>query len=259
MEFEVLKELFSWRDIFDILGLTLVFFAFIVFLKAAKGFHILRLLVFLGIIWTFSELLNLATLSWMFEKLWTLALFTLVVVFQPEIRKTLANIGRKTKVLKIAEYEERSIDRLVRACRFMSERQIGALIVIERNQNIEDLIEGCVYLDAVISAELIITIFYPTTPLHDGAIVIRKDRIAFASCVLPLSKSDKIPQKYGTRHRAAVGISELSDAIAIVVSEETGEISIAVEGNLEKVLDPELLKDKLLSLLGVKHETKGID
>jgi len=254
MEFEVLKELFSWRDILDILGLTLVFFAFIVFLKAAKGFHILRLLVFLGIIWTFSELLNLATLSWMFEKLWTLALFTLVVVFQPEIRKTLANIGRKAKVLKIAEYEERSIDRLVRACRFMSERQIGALIVIERNQNIEDLIEGCVYLDAVISAELIITIFYPTTPLHDGAIVIRKDRIAFASCVLPLSKSDKIPQKYGTRHRAAVGISELSDAIAIVISEETGEISIAVEGNLEKVLDPELLRDKLLSLLGVKHE-----
>ncbi|WP_461829646.1 diadenylate cyclase CdaA [Aquifex sp.] len=253
MEFELLKELFSWRDILDLIGLTLVFFIFISFLKAAKGFYILRLLIALGIIWTFSELLNLTTLSWMFEKLWTVALFTLVVIFQPEIRRTLANIGRRTKVLKISEYEERSIDRLVRACRFMSERQIGALIVIERNQNIEDLIEGCVYLDARISAELIITIFYPMTPLHDGAIVIRNDRIAFASCVLPLSKSATLPQKYGTRHRAAVGISELSDAIAIVVSEETGEISIAVEGNLEKVLDPELLKDKLLSLLGVKH------
>ncbi len=254
MEFELLKELFSWRDILDLLGLTLVFFLFIAFLRAAKGFYILRLLIALGIIWTLSELLNLTTLSWMFEKLWTVALFTLVVIFQPEIRRTLANIGRRTKVLKITEYEERSIDRLVRACRFMSERQIGALIVIERNQNIEDLIEGCVYLDARISAELIITIFYPMTPLHDGAIVIRNDRIAFASCVLPLSKSASLPQKYGTRHRAAVGISELSDAIAIVVSEETGEISIAVEGNLEKVLDPELLKDKLLSLLGVKHE-----
>ncbi len=254
MEFELLKELFSWRDILDLLGLTLVFFIFISFLKVAKGFYILRLLILLGLIWTLSELLNLTTLSWMFEKLWTVALFTLVVVFQPEIRRTLANIGRRTKVLKISEYEERSIDRLVRACRFMSERQIGALIVIERNQNIEDLIEGCVYLDARISAELIITIFYPMTPLHDGAIVIRNDRIAFASCVLPLSKSTTLPQKYGTRHRAAVGISELSDAIAIVVSEETGEISIAVEGNLEKVLDSELLKDKLLSLLGVKHE-----
>ena len=253
MEFELLKELFSWRDILDLLGLTLVFFIFISFLKVAKGFYILRLLILLGLIWTLSELLNLTTLSWMFEKLWTVALFTLVVIFQPEIRRTLANIGRRTKVLKISEYEERSIDRLVRACRFMSERQIGALIVIERNQNIEDLIEGCVYLDARISAELIITIFYPMTPLHDGAIVIRNDRIAFASCVLPLSKSASLPQKYGTRHRAAVGISELSDAIAIVVSEETGEISIAVEGNLEKVLDPELLKDKLLSLLGVKH------
>lgn len=253
MEFELIKELFSWKDILDIIGLTLVFFIFIVFLRVAKGFYILRLLIALGFIWAVSELLNLITLSWMFEKLWTVALFTLVVIFQPEIRRTLANIGRKTKVLKITEYEERSIDRLVRACRFMSERQIGALIVIERNQNIEDLIEGCVYLDARISAELIITIFYPMTPLHDGAIVIRNDRIAFASCVLPLSKSTTLPQKYGTRHRAAVGISELSDAIAIVVSEETGEISIAVEGNLEKVLDPELLKDKLLSLLGVKH------
>ncbi len=253
MEFEILKELFSWRDILDILGLTLVFFVFINFLVAAKGLHILRLLLFLGLVWTLSEILNLATLSWIFEKLWTVALFTLVVIFQPEIRRTLANIGRRTKVLKISEYEERSIDRLVRACRFMSERQIGALIVIERNQNIEDLIEGCVYIDAHISAELIITIFYPLTPLHDGAIVIRNDRIAFASCVLPLSKSPTLPQKYGTRHRAAVGISEISDAVAIVVSEETGEISLAVEGNLEKVLDPELLKDRLLSLLGVKH------
>ncbi|GAB6066550.1 diadenylate cyclase CdaA [Aquifex pyrophilus] len=255
MEFSLIKEFFGWRDAVDILGLTLFFYLFIRFLYAAKGLYLLRVIILFGLLWTSAEVLNLATLSWIFEKLWTILLFALIVIFQPEIRRTLANIGRRTKVLKIKEYEERSIDRLVRACRFMAERQIGALIVIEREQNIEDLLEGCIYIDAYISAELIITIFYPLTPLHDGAIVIRDDRIAFASCVLPLSKNPELPKRYGTRHRAAVGITELSDAVAIVVSEETGEISVAVEGNLEKILDPELLKDKLFSLLGVKHES----
>jgi len=252
---ELLKEFLSWRDILDILGLFLFFYLFIRFLYIAKGLYILRLLIYLGILWLFAEALSLTTLSWIFEKLWTLILFALIVIFQPEIRRTLANIGRRTKVIKLKEYEERSIDRLVRACRFMAERQIGALIVIERQQNIEDLIEGCIYIDAYITAELIITIFYPLTPLHDGAVVIRDDRIAFASCVLPLSKNPELPKKYGTRHRAAVGITELSDAVAIVVSEETGEISVAVEGSIEKILDPELLKDKLMELLGVEHES----
>jgi len=254
MTFELLGELISWHDLLDVLGLTLFFYALIHFLLLARGLYLLKLLLFLGVLWAFAQILGLSALSWLFEKLWVLALFSLVVVFQPELRRALVSLGKRAKVLKIAEYEERSIDRLVRACRFMSERQIGALIVIEREQNIEDLIEGCVYIDAYISAELIITIFYPMTPLHDGAVVVRNDRIAYASCVLPLSKSADLPKKYGTRHRAAVGITELSDAVAIVVSEETGEISVAVDGVLEKVLDPELLKDKLLSLLEVKHE-----
>ncbi|NPA32767.1 MAG: TIGR00159 family protein [Aquificae bacterium] len=255
MQFEIIKEFVNWRDIVDIVGLTLLFYFFIRFLSLAKGLYLLRILLVLGLLWTLAEVLGLSTLSWIFERFWVLILFALVVIFQPEIRRTLASIGRRTRVLGIKEYEERSIDRLVRACRFMAERQIGALIVIEREENIEDLLEGCIYIDAYISAELIITIFYPLTPLHDGAIVIRNDRIAYASCVLPLSKNPELPRKYGTRHRAAVGITEMSDAVAIVVSEETGEISIAVEGTLEKVLDPELLKDKLLSLLGVKHES----
>jgi uncharacterized protein (TIGR00159 family) len=133
----------------------------------------------------------------------------------------------------------------------MSERQIGALIVIERNQNLEPLLEGCVTIDAVVSVELLITIFDPLTPLHDGAVVIRGDRIAYASCVLPLSKSSEIPRKYGTRHRAGLGISEESDAIAVIVSEEMGEISVAVGGKLHRNLDQELLKSLLLKELGI--------
>ncbi len=254
MDFKILKELFSLRDLIDILAVALFIYAFIYFLVVTKGFQILRILILVGIFWVVAELVQLKTLSWVFEKVWTLGLFSVVVVFQPEIRRALVKIGERTKVIKLTSLEERTVERIVRACRFMSDRQIGALIVIERHQNVEDIIEGCVPIDAAVSVELIITIFHPTTPLHDGAIVIKGERIAFASCVLPLSKTAKLPKKYGTRHRAAVGISEETDAVAVVVSEETGEISIAVEGNLERNLDPEMLRDRLGELLGLKED-----
>ncbi len=254
MAFEILKELFTLRDLVDILAVAIFVYGIIYFLIATRGFQILKALVFIGIFWFVAEIIQLRTLSWIFEKLWTLGLFSIVVIFQPEIRKALARISEKTKVIKFSSLEERTIERIVRACRFMSDRQIGALIVIERNQDIEDVVEGCVYLDATVSVELLITIFYPMTPLHDGAVVIRGERIAYASCVLPLSKTADLPKKYGTRHRAAVGISEESDALAVVVSEETGEISLAVEGKLERNLDPEILKDRLEKLMGLKNE-----
>ncbi len=254
MLFDLLRELFGLRDLIDILAVAVFIYGIIYFLAVTKGFQILRGLVFIGVFWFIAEIVQLRTLSWIFEKLWTLGLFSIVVIFQPEIRKTLARISEKTKVIKFTSLEERTIERVVRACRFMSDRQIGALIVIERSQDIEDIVEGCVYIDAIVSVELLITIFYPMTPLHDGAVVIRGERIAFASCVLPLSKTVELPKKYGTRHRAALGISEESDAIAVVVSEETGEISLAVEGNLERNLDPEILRDRLEKLMGLKDE-----
>jgi uncharacterized protein (TIGR00159 family) len=205
----------------------------------------------LALIWALASLLDLRTVSTIFEKLWTVGLFSLVVIFQPEIRKALSKLGQATKLTSSKPLEERVVERIVRACAFMSERQIGALIVIERNQNLEPLLEGCVTIDAVVSVELLITIFDPLTPLHDGAVVIRGDRIAYASCVLPLSKSSEIPRKYGTRHRAGLGISEESDAIAVIVSEETGEISVAVGGKFHRNLDQELLKSLLLKELGI--------
>lgn len=252
MVFDLLGELFDLRDLVDIIAVALFIYGIIYFLVVTKGFQILKGLILIGIFWFIAELVQLRTLSWIFEKIWTVGLFAVVVVFQPEIRRALAKIGERTKVIRLSSLEEKTIERIVRACRFMSDRQIGALIVIERSQNIEDLIEGCVYIDAVVSVELLITIFYHMTPLHDGAVVIRGERIAFASCVLPLSKSADLPRKYGTRHRAAVGISEESDAVSVVVSEETGEISLAVEGKLERNLDPEILRDRLRQLLGLK-------
>jgi diadenylate cyclase len=244
-------EFISYKDLLDILGTSLFVYGVLYFLRITKGIQILKGLIFLALIWALASLLDLRTVSTIFEKLWTVGLFSLVVIFQPEIRKALSKLGQATRLTFSKPLEERVVERIVRACAFMSERQIGALIVIERNQNLEPLLEGCVTIDAVISVELLITIFDPLTPLHDGAVVIRGDRIVYASCVLPLSKSSEIPRKYGTRHRAGLGISEESDAIAVIVSEETGEISVAVGGKLHRNLDQELLKSLLLKELGI--------
>ncbi len=254
MLFDLLRELFGFRDLVDILTVAVFIYGVIYFLVETRGFQLLRVLVFAGVFWFVAEVIQLRTLSWMFEKLWTIGLFSIVVVFQPEIRKAIARIGERTKVIKLSSLEERTIERIVRACRFMSDRQIGSLIVIERSHNIEDLIEGCVQLDAEVTVELLITLFYPPTPLHDGAVIIRGDRIAFASCVLPLSRTADLPKKYGTRHRAGLGITEESDAIAVIVSEETGEISLAVEGKLERNLEPEELRVRLTDLMGLGDE-----
>ncbi len=254
MLFDLLRELFGFRDLVDILTVAVFIYGVIYFLVETRGFQLLRVLVFAGVFWFVAEVIQLRTLSWMFEKLWTIGLFSIVVVFQPEIRKAIARIGERTKVIKLSSLEERTIERIVRACRFMSDRQIGSLIVIERSQNIEDLVEGCVQLDAEVTVELLITLFYPPTPLHDGAVIIRGDRIAFASCVLPLSRTADLPKKYGTRHRAGLGITEESDAIAVIVSEETGEISLAVEGKLERNLEPEELRVRLTDLMGLGDE-----
>jgi diadenylate cyclase len=244
-------EFISYKDLLDILGASLFVYGVLYFLRITKGIQILKGLILLALIWALASLLDLKTVSTIFEKLWTVGLFSLVVIFQPEIRKALSKLGQATKLTSSKPLEERVVERLVRACAFMSERQIGALIVIERNQDLEPLLEGCVTIDAVVSVELLITLFDPLTPLHDGAVVIRGDRIAYASCVLPLSKSSEIPKKYGTRHRAGLGISEESDAIAVIVSEETGEISVAVGGKFHRNLDQELLKSLLLKELGI--------
>jgi len=244
-------KFFSYKDILDILGVSVIVYTVLYFLRITKGMQILKGLILIAIVWAIAFFLDLKAVSTIFEKFWTVGLFSLIVIFQPEIRKALTRLGQATKFSPSSSVEERVIERIVRACSFMSERQIGALIVIERNQDLEPLLEGCVKLDAIISVELIITLFDPLAPLHDGALVIRGDRIAYASCVLPLSKSQDIPKKYGTRHRAGLGISEESDAVSIIVSEETGEISVAVGGKLHRNLDPEGLKLLLFKELGV--------
>ena len=251
VSFEFLKE-FSLKDLLDVLIVSVLIYGVLRFLKLTKSLHILYGVLVLALLWALARLVELKALAWIFDKFWAVGIFSLIVIFQPEIRKGLARLGQKTSPVGIKLSEERVVDKIVRACSFLSNRQIGALIVIERGQNLEPILEGCVTIDSVVSVELLITIFDPLTPLHDGAVVIRGNRIAYASCILPLSSSPDIPKKYGTRHRAGLGISEESDAISIIVSEETGEISVGIGGKLIRNLDPEALKELLFKELHIE-------
>ncbi|MCX8059645.1 MAG: diadenylate cyclase, partial [Aquificaceae bacterium] len=163
-------RLFSWRDLLDILSVSLLIYGALYFLRITRGLQILKGLMLLGGFWLLAELFQLRTLSWVFEKLWTVGLFSLVVIFQPEIRKTLSRLGQKAGVSVIKPVEERVVDRVVRVCSFLSDRQMGGLIVIERGQSVEGMVEGCVLVDSFVSIELLITIFNPLSPLHDGAV-----------------------------------------------------------------------------------------
>ncbi len=251
VSFDIIRQ-FSIKDIIDIFLVSILFYGVLRFLKVTKSLQILYGILILAFVWMAASFLDLKALVWIFDKFWAVGLFSLVVIFQPEIRKGLSKLGQRTSYIGVKLSEEKVIDKIVRACTFMSERQIGALIVIERGQNLEPILEGCINIDSAVSVELLITIFYPTTPLHDGAVVIRGDRVAYASCILPLSSSPDIPKKYGTRHRAGLGISQESDAIAIIVSEETGEISLAIEGKFIRNMDAESLKEELIKELQIE-------
>ncbi len=248
MSLKDLEHLIDLRDLLDVISVAFLIYWITYFLFITRGIQILRGILVVGLFWLFSEILKLRTLSWIFEKLWTVGLFSLVVIFQPEIRNALAKLGQRYS-LRGSSPREKLVDKLVRVCSFLSQRQIGALIVVERKQSLESLLEGCVFLDSNLSIELLISIFFPKSPLHDGAVVIKGDRIAYASCVLPLSRRKDLPTKFGTRHRAGIGITEESDAVAIIVSEESGEISLAVGGKIETNLEPEILRDRLNLLL----------
>ncbi|NPA52929.1 MAG: TIGR00159 family protein [Aquificae bacterium] len=240
----------GFNDILDILIISVLIYQLLKFLSGTRGWQILIGLIFILSIWLFAKILQLPTVLWIFDNIWQIALFLLIVVFQPELRRGLAKLGESGLFSLGAQSQKRVIDEVVRAVTFLAERKIGALIVFERSVDLENYIEGCVKINAEVNLELLITIFIPQTPLHDGAVIIKDKKIASAHCFLPLTINPNIPKHMGTRHRAAIGISEETDAIAIVVSEERGEISIAVDGKLIKNLDAISLKQHLIKFLG---------
>ena len=207
-------------------------------LKNTRAAALVKGLMVLAVLVIVSKWLNLHVINWILEKAMTMMMVALPVVFQPELRRTLEQIGRGRLFRKRIELDESElndmIDAVANAVMIMSQRKVGALIVFERQTGLEDVIETGTRLNATISAPLLENIFEPNTPLHDGAVVIRDDMIEAAACILPLAEASGVSRELGTRHRAAVGISENTDAIVIVVSEETGVISMAQDGVLTR-------------------------
>lgn len=242
--YEFLK--FSLIDLIDVAVVAYIFYKFFNLLKGTRAAQMITGLTLLFVIAFFAYWFQLQGLMWLFTNLATVGFIVLVILFQPEIRGALARIGHSRMVRYFYRGEEgASVDEIAKAVLRLSVLNHGALIVIERTVGLKDFIQSGKMINTTVSAEMITTIFTPYTPLHDGAIIIRGDSVIAAGCMLPLSQNPVYMSEYGMRHKAAVGITEESDAICIVVSEETGDISIAFEGTLRRDIERSQFKESL--------------
>ncbi|MDR7523032.1 MAG: diadenylate cyclase CdaA [Armatimonadota bacterium] len=241
-------------DLLDIALVTALIYQVLLLLRGTRAVQLAMGLAVLFGVYTASRVLGLNTLQWVLSYLGVVIPIALLVIFQPELRRMLEQLGRGGAFVSGfagglgREETIRMVNDVARACRILSGRRAGALMVLERRTGLNDIIESGIRMDALATVQLLITTFFPETPLHDGAVVIRGNRIMAARCILPLSENPRLSRTLGTRHRAAVGVSEVSDAVAVVVSEETGGISIARDGHLVRGLSEEELKVALLDL-----------
>jgi diadenylate cyclase len=249
------NEIWNWVAlVLDVLFVAAIIYSLIMLARGTRAWKIFSGLAVFGGIYLLSDILQFRTLNWLLKQIVPLAPVALVILFYPELRYALEEVGRvqfwRSRVLMLPKEDvQRLVRELVRVCVSLSGKQIGALVVIERDEGLDDLIATGVPLDAQVSAELLSTLFHPGTTLHDGAVIIRGDRVVAAGCVLPLTDRPGIGSDIHTRHRAAIGVTERSDALVVVVSEETGAISLGAGGHLVRGLKEEALQQRLLSAL----------
>lgn len=260
---EFLSSIFTWQHFINLIDIGVVWFAIyklMMLLRGTKAVQLFKGILVIIVIKLISWYLGLRTVSWITDQIINWGIIACIVIFQPEIRRGLEHLGRGSLFFnsnkKQNEAQEKMISALDKAIQYMSKRRIGALMTIEMNTGLEDYIETGIPLDADISGELLINIFIPNTPLHDGAVIIKNNRIAVAAAYLPLSESNLIPKELGTRHRAAVGISEVTDALTIVVSEETGAVTITKNNELIRNLTRQDYLKLLRNELIPKEEAK---
>lgn len=253
---EILR-LIRWQDTLDILIVTVVIYRVLLIIKGTKAAQMLVGLGVLFLAFLFSRYLNLHTVDWLIQSLWAQIVLALIILFQPEIRKALAQMGEARFLPSFTSAEElRSIEEIVRASAALANKRTGALIAIERETSLKEFTEMGTPLDAKVTHELLLSIFHPTSPIHDGAVIIKGNRVIAGGCFLPLSLSSDVSRTLGTRHRAALGLSEETDAVVIIVSEETGTISIAIEGRLIRDMDMGSLRKFLTENFTTHREKK---
>lgn len=260
-DFTAMLPTIKVMDIIDILVVAFIIYGIITMIQTTGAARIAKSIVIILALTVLTQLLNMYLMNYLLDKILEIGLIALVIMFQPELRRMLEKLGGKSlrEVLSMKE-EQREIDRVitqtVSACETMSKERTGVLIVFERDTSLLDYQKSGTVIDAQVSSELLRNIFFTKAALHDGAVIIRNERIAAAGCVLPLTQNRNISSDLGTRHRAAIGVSEVSDAVVVIVSEETGTISVAVGGMLKRHLAPQTLEKLLLNELAPKTEEK---
>jgi len=227
--------------------LWFVYYGILIFARGTRGVYVLRGIILITLFFIVTKQLGFERINWILTKIFALSVLAFLIIFQQEIRRGLANIGQR-RWSRFFLKESEIIKEITTACFLLSKRKIGALIAIERETRLENYIESGIDIDAKVNSELLMTIFMPNTPLHDGGIVIAGERIAASGCLFPLTQNPKVSTMLGTRHRAALGLSEETDAIAVIVSEETGGVSVAIGGRLTHDLDRESLERVLSNL-----------
>ncbi|SHO45789.1 diadenylate cyclase CdaA [Desulfopila aestuarii] len=251
---------FRWQDILDILVVAFVIYQLISIIRGTRSVQMVLGLGILFVVYFVAKIFELSTLMWMMQTFLSSILLIVIIVFQQDIRRALTQVG-KSPFQKATDVADKDLDEIIRSVFYLSKRRIGALIVIERETGLQDYVESGFDLDARLTKELLISIFMPVSPLHDGGVIVHKGRIQSAGCILPLTQNPYINKKYGTRHRAAIGISEETDAVVLVVSEETQEVSVVRHGALTTVSDEISLSNSLRAIFipkeGASHSWKS--
>ena len=236
----------TWTAMLDIVVVAVIIYQLLVFIKGTRAVQMALGLALIVVFFYFSRWIALETVSWMLTNILPYFVFVIIVIFQHEIRRALVRFGQAPLFGGFSTINRNEFyDEIVLAVRTLTTNQTGALIVIERDIGLKTYIESGIALDATLSYDLLVSIFNPSVPLHDGAVIIQNRRIAAGACFLPLTVKPRLSKELGTRHRAAIGVTEETDAVAIVVSEETGAISFAHDGEMERYLDPDTLRQRL--------------
>jgi len=242
----------SWSDLLDIALVSFLIYELLLLIRGTRAVQMALSGGFLIGLFFLSDWLQLETVNWVIRNLSAYVVVAIIVLFQSDIRRALAHFGRARffRYFERATSTDETLEELVTAATTLSARKIGAIMVVERQIGLRNYIEGGIPLDATLTYDLMATIFQPGSPLHDGAAIVQGDRVAAAACFLPLSVNPRVSRELGTRHRAAIGLTEENDAVAVVVSEETGIISLAIAGDLERRLTADTLRIRLRALLG---------
>ncbi|WP_281744212.1 diadenylate cyclase CdaA [Thermanaerovibrio acidaminovorans] len=248
-----------WQDVLDIFIIAFIVYKLLILVVGTRAVQLLKGLMVLGLTAAMANLLELKALTWLLSRLFQAMLIAIPILFQPELRRVLEELGRGHlwKMRKGQERLETLAEEVLRAILYLASERIGALLVLQRETGLKEIWRSAVPIKAQPSQELLVSLFWPGNPLHDGAVILDRGTVIAASCYLPLTEKSDLSRWYGTRHRAALGVTEISDAIAIVVSEERGEVSLAVSGRLSKPLKEDQLRKLLIHYFRGKEEPKS--